>query len=184
MNRILRIVLCREISLLIQPVTGVLFSSFDGENILKRVFFFCTSSNVCSSLLFPLCADSPTGRHPAAGGPVGSPVDRCSPQRLRSPEEPGVRQSQRRQQDRLEELRRDTRSGPTAEEDHRPGDQGAAHRYYTSVVSAFYCELEQKAALFTWTWISVAEVRLSFLLMGFLVAFELEMILHMLLANI
>lgn len=75
-----------------------------------------------------LSADPAAGRHPAAGGLVGPPDDRRAPQRLRSPEKPGVRQSQRRQQDRPEELRRNTSSGATAPEDHRCGDPRAAHR--------------------------------------------------------
>lgn len=80
------------------------------------------------SLLLPLSSDPAAGWHPASGGLIGPPDDRCSPQRLRSFEEPGVWKSQRRQQDRPEELRRHTSSGPTAPEDHRCGDPRTPHR--------------------------------------------------------
>lgn len=73
-------------------------------------------------------ADTAAGWNPAAGGSVGSPDDRCAPQRLWSAEEPGVRQSKRRQQDSPEELRRNSCSGPAAPEDHGCRDPGAADR--------------------------------------------------------
>lgn len=76
--------------------------------------------------------DSATGWHPAAGGLAGPPNDRRAPQRLRSPEEPGVWQGQRRQQDSPEELRGHTCSRPAAPEDHRRGDPRAANRYKKS----------------------------------------------------
>ena len=72
--------------------------------------------------------DPQAGWHPAAGGPAGPPYDGCAPRRLRGPEEPGLWQSQRRQQDRPEELRRHPGPGATPAQDHRCGDQGAAHR--------------------------------------------------------
>lgn len=75
-----------------------------------------------------LSTDTKARWNPAAGGPVGPPNDRRAPQCLRGPEEPRVRQSKRRQQDRPEELRRYSRSGPAAQENYRCGDPRAAHR--------------------------------------------------------
>src|SRR4029434_9896557 len=80
------------------------------------VFQMCVSVCVCE------CVSDPTaGWHPAAGGPGGPQDGGGPPECLRSPEEPGLRQGERRQQDRLQELRRHPCPGATAAEDLRRG---------------------------------------------------------------
>lgn len=74
-------------------------------------------------------SDKETGRHPAPGGPAGPSDDGSPPQCLRGLEKLGVRQSQRRQQNRPEELRRHPSAGEVAPQDHWPGDPGAGHRW-------------------------------------------------------
>lgn len=74
-------------------------------------------------------SDPQTRGHPSAGRLTGPQDERGAPQRLRSAEESGVRQSQRREQSGPEELRRHPGLGPPAEEDRRCGNQRAGHRY-------------------------------------------------------
>lgn len=68
------------------------------------------------------------GRDPAPGGPAGPQGGRGPEERLRGPEEPGVRQGHRQQQGGAEELRRRARPAAPPQEDDRQRSPRARHR--------------------------------------------------------
>lgn len=72
------------------------------------------------------------GRDPAPGGPSGSQADRGSEERLRGPEEPGVRQGHRQQQGGAEELRRRAGAAAPPQENNRQRSSRAGHWYVKS----------------------------------------------------
>lgn len=66
-------------------------------------------------------------RDPAPGGPAGSQGGRGPEERLRGPEEPGVRQGHRQQQGGAEELWRRARPAAPPQEDNRQRSPRARH---------------------------------------------------------
>ena len=84
------------------------------------------------SVIDPWSAGVSPGGDPAPGGPTGSQGGRGSEERLRGPEEPGVRQGHRQQQGGAEELRRCARLAAPPQENNRQWSPWARHRYVWS----------------------------------------------------